>query len=140
MPLIPALREIRERIERADASARSAVLEILEVKEGAPERIAEPLRRYIQVKYMLERDDMDTEDIIELGKRSLERVKERGNIVIGMDVSPHCGSAGSSVHKKVLLLISLNKALAISLTPKERAKCDSVQDLAALIAKHLKEK
>ena len=57
-----------------------------------------------------------------------------------MDVLPHCGSASSATHKKILLQLSLQKDLGIRIPPKRGAECETVGQLAALTAELLAEK
>ena len=48
------------------------------------------------------------DELLRMGKRSLN-IAQNGNSVAGMDVLPHCGSASSATHKKILLQLSPRK-------------------------------
>lgn len=62
---------------------------------------------YIGFKYLLPGQVSPEETLEQVGRRSLEVVHRQGNTVAGMDVLPHCGSASSATHKKILLLLAL---------------------------------
>lgn len=131
---------IRARLLRADegAAGQARAMSALSAPEAA--QVLPLLREYVRLKYMLLPQDMDLESLEALGRRSLERVAVRGNQVPGMDVSPHCGSASSATHKKVLLLLALRRDLEIHISPADGARCETLEQLASCVSEQLRKK
>ena len=100
MPLIPEAAAIKAALKNADLMAGAVAEELCLLARPTPEETLEAV-----------------------GKRSLEVVKQNGNTVAGMDVLPHCGSASSATHKKILLLLPLQLELQITIPPKQVADC-----------------
>ena len=140
MPLIPEAAAIKETLKHADALSGAVAEEMKLMQQPTAEELAPLMCAYIGFKYLLP-GAVGAEELWEdVGKRSLEYVRKNGNSVAGMDVLPHCGSASSATHKKILLQLSLQKDLGIRIPPKRGAKCETVGQLAALTAELLAEK
>lgn len=140
MPLIPEARAIKDVLRDADAHAAAVAEELLELEAPEPEPVAALLCIYIGFKYLLPGQVSPGDTLEELGRRSLEQVRRSGNTVAGMDVLPHCGSASSATHKKILLLLALQRELGVKIEPRQGADCETVAQLAALLARLLSEK
>lgn len=140
MSLIEQARSIRERLLRADRDAERQIAALRELERPEAGEVYPRLREYLRSKYLLEPGDLGSDSIEELGRRSLARVTALGGNVPGMDVSPHCGSASSATHKKVLLLLALRRDLGINIPAADGARCETVTDLAQCVSRLLAEK
>lgn len=140
MPLIPEARAIKETLRDADAHAAAVAEELLALEAPEPGQVAALLCAYIGFKYLLPGQVSPGDSLEEVGRRSLEVVRRGGNTVAGMDVLPHCGSASSATHKKILLLLALQRELGVKIQPRQGADCETVDQLAALLARLLTEK
>ena len=140
MPLIPEAAAIKAELRQADRLAATAAAELLALTAPRPEEAAPPLCAYIGFKSLLPGSVSPSDTLEGLGRRSLEYVRQNGNTASGMDVLPHCGSASSATHKKILLLLALQRELGIRLDPREGADCETVAQLAEVIAHHLTER
>ena len=70
-----------------------------------------------------------------LGRESVARIAALGET--GSDTSPHCGSASSATHKKILLVLALGRDLAITIPPMESADAETLTALSECIARAL---
>lgn len=133
MSLIDRAQELSERFRAADSLAQAEAEAIFAQKNPTPETVYPHLREYVRLKYMLTSEDMNLENIELLGKRSLERASAAGLTGSGSDVSPHCGSASSATHKKILLMLALQKNLHIRIEPRVSADCTTLTLLARAV-------
>lgn len=140
MPLIPEAAAIKDALKNADLLSGAVAEEMLLLPHPTAEEISPLLCAYIGFKYLLPGAVAPEEELEDVGKRSLEYVHKNGNSVAGMDVLPHCGSASSATHKKILLLLALQKELGIRISPKDGANCERVEQLAAVVAEQLDRK
>lgn len=140
MSLIPEAAGIKNTLKHADLLSGSIAEEMLLLPHPTQITVCPLLCAYIGFKYLLPGAVKPEESLEEVGKRSLEYVKQNGNSVAGMDVLPHCGSASSATHKKILLLLALQKELGIQIPPRQGASCERVEQLAAAVAEALERK
>lgn len=135
MSLIPEAKGIKKELLQYDGLAKEQAARIAECLEKDGRFPVEDLCLYIGYKYLIPGEVNPADTLEELGKKSLEFVRKNGNVVKGMDVLPHCGSASSATHKKILLLLAIRREMKIDFTPDEGADCETVRDLADLIAR-----
>lgn len=140
MPLIPEAASIKAALKNADLMAGAVAEELCLLDSPSPEEVAPLLCAYIGFKYLLPGAVAPGETLEAVGRRSLEVVKLNGNTVAGMDVLPHCGSASSATHKKILLLLALQRELGITIAPKRGADCETVAQLAEAVSEQLLKK
>lgn len=140
MSLIPEAASIKAELLQADNYAHEISQQLCNLQTPSYEAVAPLLCEYIGFKYMIPGTITPEETLESAGERSLEEVKKKGNTVEGMDVLPHCGSASSATHKKILLQLALQKDLEIKIQPRDGANCETVSQLAALISELLTEK
>ena len=140
MSLISAAQDARARFQSVDAQAVKQIKKILAQNSPDVSTVMPVLTEYVHIKYMLKPTDMKEHGLEALGKRSLERVQQIGNLAVGMDVSPHCGSASSATHKKILLVLALQQDLGIHIPPFESAECETLEQLADCICRQLMQK
>lgn len=134
MPLIPEAAAIKQTLKNADQMAGAVADEMKQLTDPSPDMLTPLMCTYIGFKYLLPGSVQPSETLEAVGRRSLEVVRQSGNSVAGMDVLPHCGSASSSTHKKILLLLALQRELEIKFSPHEGANCETVAQLSALVA------
>lgn len=140
MSLIPEAASIKAVLKNADLCAGAVAEELLALDPPEPERVTELVCAYIGFKYLLPGQVAPEETLEQVGRRSLEVVQRQGNTVAGMDVLPHCGSASSATHKKILLLLALQRELGVKIEPRQGADCETVGQLAQLLARLLAER
>lgn len=137
MPLIPEAAAIKETLKHADQLSGAVAEEMKLLRAPTVEEIMPLLCAYIGFKYLLPGAVGAEERLEDVGKRSLDYVRKNGNTVAGMDVLPHCGSASSATHKKILLLLALRRELDIQIPPRQGADCETVGQLAELVTAQL---
>lgn len=101
----------------------------------APDEDMETMvREFISCKYFLSAEEMDTDDIIQLGDRSTEKLAnlQKGGLRYA-DKNAGCTTAGSSTIKKVLLAMALGKAIGRKLNADAVAYAETIPHLAQLI-------
>ena len=90
------------------------------------------LKRYIQLRFVIDDTDFWTDDIKELSAFSMKHQQE----VIGddssalKDTSLNCAGATSSDTKQILLLMKLRRDLGVELSPAYMGTAKSVNDIA----------
>lgn len=119
------------RNEIADAEAQAAaLLEQLQTARAFPE-IERLLRAYVQVRFFLEEEDLALETFNALGHMSIARTTGMDPAsVLTADLSVRCDSSSSVLTKKILLIIALNRALNLEISPEEAV---GITTLPALI-------
>jgi len=116
---------------RADAIASA-------LASASPDTLCPMLREYIGCRYFLMQEEMTTDDLIALGDLSTEKLArlQRGGLQYA-DKNAGCTTAGSSTIKKVLLAMSLGKAIGMSLDADDVAYASTISDLAVLVQRAL---
>ncbi len=116
---------------RADAIASA-------LASASPDALCPMLREYIGCRYFLTQEEMTTDDLIALGDLSTEKLArlQRGGLQYA-DKNAGCTTAGSSTIKKVLLAMSLGKAIGMSLDADDVAYARTISDLAVLVQRAL---
>ena len=133
--------KIAGRLKASFARANEQIALILAEEAPEPEALRPRLHAYICARFLLEEGECDSEDIIELSERSIQKaVQMRGLGVKVSDVSPGCADVSSAAAKKALLLTGLQKALGIEFNAIQAAYYDTVSDLAQAVAQLLKAK
>lgn len=120
----------------ADESAR-LINEMLIVGADA-DSLRPIIKRYLCVRFMLNPEEADGEDIVKLAEQSVEQIANLQKN--GLKVKEHsgtCASVSSAVTKKILLLISLQKALNIKFAKEETANITTVSQLSVAVAREL---
>ena len=129
---------VRARFASLDNRARRAIEPAACGQVQTASDVLPLLREYVRIKYRLEPEDMAEDDLETLGKKSVARIAALGET--GSDTSPHCGSASSATHKKILLVLALGRDLAVSIPPMESAEAETLPALSECIARALARK
>lgn len=135
MSLISDASDIRARFAALDDRARRAIAPIISGQVQSATDVLPLLREYVRIKYRLEPEDMAEDELEALGRESVARIAALGET--GSDTSPHCGSASSATHKKILLVLALGRDLAITIPPMESADAETLTALSECIARAL---
>lgn len=131
------LEEFAARLKENQARAVEYVAE-LRGSGGDVDAARRLLRSYVGCKYFLYEDEISSDNLIKLGELSTEKLArlQRGGLEYA-DKSVGCTSVASSVTKKILLVMSLQKALGVRFDPDEVAETATLSNLTELVIKAL---
>lgn len=117
------------------AENRTRAEEIAAALPRASDEETEALvREFISCKYFLTDVEMVTDDLIQLGDRSTEKLADLQNGGLRYaDKNAGCTTAGSSTIKKVLLAMALGKAIGTKLNADDVAYAETIPQLARLV-------
>lgn len=117
-------------------SKKGAEEEIRVIKEQDPpdyEFFREHLRSYVLKRFMLTEEDCTTENFNELTDISLSKsMKISKDLVHEFDIARSCAGTTSAMAKRVLLLMSIQKAFGFEYPAKESAYIETLDDLCSL--------
>ncbi len=129
--------------ENRPLAPRSAARQIDSInsdKELRYEALYAHLRQYILIRFCLDDEPCETDDLIELAELSLAKVLHiRREELCRLDLSS-CTRSSYVVTRKNLLFLVLEKELGIEILPEENASITDIGDLAELILAKLKKK
>ena len=129
----PSTEQIRQLLLQAQSAAARQLDLIREQQPLTRAFLGEHLRQYVLDKYMLTPEDTATDDFNELTQLSLARsMKVSSSLVREYDIARSCTGTSSAMAKKVLLFLSIQKALDIELPAIESAAIVTLDDLADL--------
>lgn len=125
-----------ERQVQQSAGHATELLEQIERNKTDEEALCPLLLQYVRVKFLLPEDGEETDVLLELAQHSVEHIAQlkKGGLKF-VDISGTCASS-SAVVKKVLLIMSLQKALHITFDKHEAADITTVSELVHRIAVH----
>lgn len=95
---------------------------------------------YVLTRFLLDGQGVGTENISELSKLSLESALARFDAGDLTDLSLTCTGASSASTKKILLLLSLNRGLEITISPAEAVEIETISQLSRAVLRKLAEK
>jgi hypothetical protein len=123
-------RTLKERIEEADLRAER-ILADMNHDDVTHEGFHIDVRDYMLTKFLLEPDEVQSDDIFELAEISIEKLLAMNDKSVLLAVgSTTCTNQSSTDIKKVLLSLALQKGLGVKLSPDESAGCETIQQLA----------
>lgn len=121
---------LKEQLEEADARAQEA-LALLKDPSVTRDRFEELVRRYTLCKFFLEPGECGSDDIFTLAEASIEKLLRMNDQSVRLaQGSTTCTNQSSTDIKKVLLSMTLQRALGCKLTPDESADVLTVGELA----------
>lgn len=125
-----------------EESARWAAEELAWLKAGAgqpPEQWQAHIRAYVLSRFLLE--DQGEEDILRLAQQSVSKLTGIPPEQLAKADRPSgCTAATAVLDKKVLLVMSLCKALEVAIRPEELPELKTVPQLAGLLRERVEEK
>ena len=127
---------MEHRLTQIEEESKTILKKLKQSKE--PEDLDCLLRRYVQVRYQLEDEDLVLNSFNSLGLASIAR--ETGadlDAVISEDLNVRCDSASPALTKKILLIIALNRELSLGISPEEAAEITTVSALSKRLARSI---
>lgn len=128
---------ILERLLRSEQNSRGAAARLM----GGPAPTAEQARafayRYMAEKFLADGPLQDQERLYDLGQASyvkLRRLQAEGSL--GEEWNTGCTGASSSMVRKALFFIALQRDISCKMDPDEIARAETVGDVAALCIKY----
>lgn len=124
---------LKDRLDIAAADAQAA-LDLLTGDELGRDEFRRQVRRFTLAKFFLTEDEAQaagTEDILKLANESVEKLLRQNDKSVKLaEGSTTCTNQSSTDIKKVLLSLTLQRALGIRFTPEESAECETITQLA----------
>lgn len=121
---------LKERMEQADVQARQAV-DALRDRTMTEEDFNDSVHEYVRCKFLLSKEECTSDTILDLAEISTEKMlRENDRSVKLAQASTTCTNQSSTGIKKVLLSLSLQRALGVTISPDESAKLETVPQLA----------
>ena len=124
---------LKDRLDIAAADAQAA-LDLITGSELARDEFRAQVRRYTLAKFFLTEEEAQstgTEDILKLANESVEKLLRQNDKSVKLaEGSTTCTNQSSTDIKKVLLSLTLQRALGIRFTPEESAECETITQLA----------
>ncbi len=93
------------------------------------------LKEYIKNKFMLDDSDFDTTNILELAKRSIARQHNIELADIRFKDGYDCSGATSSMTKKILLIMAIEKDLNLYFSKEQSADITDISDIIKIAEK-----
>lgn len=97
---------------------------------GDEEDIYLHLRKYIMCKFLLEEEDMETDELMLLSVKSISRMLEVNPDELEKMDAEGCQKTNSVIDKKVMLLLSLEKKLKIQFAEDRTAALTTIKELS----------
>ncbi|MBE6472315.1 MAG: hypothetical protein E7Z99_01855 [Coriobacteriaceae bacterium] len=122
--------ELRDRIQAAGKRADALMAQTC---AGSPsfEELVVAVKEYTRIRYLLEPEDMKEDVMRYLGELSLARgLGMPVEQVRRTELDTKCKDTSSEMTKKILLVISLNKALGINIDETQTAEITSMSAIA----------
>lgn len=121
---------LKQRIEAADERASRIVEELQNSALGENEFI-DLVHEYVRCKFLLSPEECSSDDIFTLAEASIEKLLRINDRSVKLaQGSNTCTNQSSTDIKKVLLSLSLQRAVGVKMTPEESANLETVTQLA----------
>jgi len=89
---------------------------------------------YLCDKFMLEREELTTDDFYTLCQMSAEKASHLPpGLLDASELASKCGGATTAMNKKVLFLLAVNRDLGIKITAEEGVRVDTFTQLKQLV-------
>ncbi len=122
-------KELKERSLRGEAALRAMKEHLGENTEA----FGEALCQYISLRYLLNRVPRREENLYALAEESVgNMLKANKDVLLAMERESGCTGATSGMMKKVLLLLSVKKALSLSVTEEAVTAVETIDNLIRL--------
>lgn len=133
--------ELKNRLE-ASANKANELLIRRNVTSMDKDELAQTLREYVRLRYLLEESDMQENDHFNyLGEVSLARgLGLSVDAVRKSELDSKCEGTSSTMAKKILMIIALGKTLGIETDPERNADITTIAELADYIYEILNRK
>lgn len=124
----------------ADAASRAdSLFESWDPQGNDEHSLCETVKEYVRLRYLLEPEDMlETEHLNHLGEASIARSLGMSiEAVRKNELDSKCEGTSSSMTKKILLTIALNKALRIDIDAETTADITTITELCDAVRAQL---
>lgn len=112
-------------------------IEAIAVSRGDRSFVREQLRSYLQCRFVLEEEDLVTDDLTALASKSIERLLQRyGNEGL-KDLSSGCMGESSAVTKRILFVMTLRRKLGIAKDVEGFGAASTIDQLADAVCRAL---
>ena len=131
------VKQFEARLKTASESAQALIEEIRACVPDYKE-VCRLTKRYVCLKFMLDEADAVSDDILELAQQSIEqiaRLKKDG--LKFNDHSGTCAAVSSTVTKKILLFMALQKGLGVEFPKSRTPYVTTIGGMAELIISQL---
>ena len=135
---MPMTQTLKQRLDIASAEAEEA-LSMLVSGSLSREQFADIVRRFTLAKFFLTEEECPNDNIFCLAEISIEKLLSQNDKSVTLaQGSNTCTNQSSTDIKKVLLSLTLQRALDIQFTPAESAELETISQLAHALydAKH----
>ena len=95
------------------------------------------LRFYLQCRFILDDEDMDTDDLKELADRSISRMLAKHQNEDLDDLSSGCMGESSATTKKILFMMTLRRKLDVDVDAERLGSALTVRQLAEIVSDSL---
>lgn len=120
------------------AEAADAVFAGVDLSHTSFENTYDLIMSYIRIRYLLKEEDMASDSLNYLGEASLSRTLGKPiEEIRTSELDAKCENTSSSMTKKILLIIALNKALGIDIDADSTANIATVTELCAEVRRQL---
>lgn len=129
---------LKQRLDIASAEAEEA-LSMLVSESLSREQFADTVRRFTLAKFFLTEEECPSDNIFCLAEISIEKLLSQNDKSVTLaQGSNTCTNQSSTDIKKVLLSLTLQRALDVQFTPAESAELETISQLAHALydAKH----
>ena len=128
-----AERTLKERMDEADALSKETLARMID-PETTREEFRSLMPQYVGYRFFLEPEEMFTGNILALAEYSVEKLLSINDLSVSLsEGSQTCTNQKDTDIKKVLLSLTLQRALGVKFTPAESADLETVDDLACAL-------
>lgn len=137
---MPEMRKaIKEAILNRKKSAEQYAGFLLHREELTFREFDDAITGYLCDKFMLEREDLVTDDFYVICQLSAEKAAHLPpGLLDASELASKCGGATTAMNKKVLFLLALNREIGVAITAEESVTIDTFTQLKALVYDKLK--
>lgn len=120
---------LKKRLQEAALHAETVLLSFVDA-DRTPEGVRAAVREYVRIRYLLEEGDLVSDSLNYLGEASLARgLGMTIDQVRRSELDSKCENTSSSMTKKILLIIALNKVLGIDIDSDRTADIATLTEL-----------
>ena len=124
---------LKERLDDADAKSKELLAQLVS-DDITRDEFRALVRPYVGYRFFLEPDEMTTDVILDLAELSVEKLLSINDLSVSLsEGSRTCTNQKDTDIKKVLLSLTLQRALNVQFTPAESADLDTIDKLACAL-------
>lgn len=130
-------KEVKEKILKQKKDSQAYVQMILESRQNlSREAFGKLFFKYMCAKFLLEPDEITTDNFFEICQISAEKASKlpHGSIDAA-EAASKCGGATTAMNKKILFLLAVNREYGITLTAEDSVQIDTFTQLCDVVYK-----